>query len=57
MRITGVKDGSGLTARHIVAGSPGTQAAGRGWDQGPGNALGKHLGNGRWKDKAAGPNA
>lgn len=56
VRITGVKDGSGITARHIVAGAPGARRPGRGWGQGTGNALGKHLGNGHWKDKAAGPN-
>lgn len=56
VRITGVKEGSGVTAGHVVAGAPGAQGPGRGWGKGMGNGLGKQLGNGHWKDKAAGPN-
>ncbi|HSN37564.1 MAG TPA: hypothetical protein VLT34_14535 [Arthrobacter sp.] len=60
VRITGVKDGSGITAGHIVAGAPGAQGPGKGWGQGMGNGLGhglgKKLGNGHWKDDAPGPN-
>ncbi len=54
VRITGVKDGSGITAGHIVAGAPGVQGPGNGVGRGLGNGWGKHLGNGHWKDKAAG---
>ena len=54
VRITGVKDGSGITAGHIVAGAPGVQGPGNGAGRGLGNGWGKHLGNGHWKDKAAG---
>ncbi|HSL36489.1 MAG TPA: hypothetical protein VK883_06640 [Arthrobacter sp.] len=50
VRITGVKDGSGSTAGHIAAGAPGVHGPGNGKDRG----LGKHLGNGHWKDKTAG---
>ena len=54
VRITGVKDGSGITAGQIVAGAPGVQGPGNGVGRGLGNGLGKHLGNGHWKDKAEG---
>ncbi|HEX9088498.1 MAG TPA: hypothetical protein VF867_13340, partial [Arthrobacter sp.] len=58
VRIKGVKDASGITAGHIVAGAPGLpgpgNGVGRGLGNGLGNGLGKHLGNGHWKDKAAG---
>jgi hypothetical protein len=54
VRITGVKDGSGITAGHIAAGAPGVQGPGNGMGRGLGHGLGKHLGNGHWKDKAAG---
>ncbi len=50
VRIAGVKDGSGATARQIVAGTPGGQGPGRGL----GHGKGKHLGDGHWKDKAPG---
>lgn len=50
LRITGVKDGSGSTAGHIAAGAPGVHGPGNG----KGRGLGKHLGNGHWKDKTAG---
>ena len=56
VRITGVKDGSGITAGRIVAGVQGAQGPGKGWGLGLGKGLGKQLGNGHWKDKAAGPN-
>jgi hypothetical protein len=54
VRIKGVKDGSGITAGHIVAGAPGLPGPGNGVGRGLGNGLGKHPGNGHWKDKAAG---
>ena len=54
VRITGVKDGSGITAGNIVAGAPGVQGPRNGVGRGLDNGLGKHLGNGHWKDKAAG---
>lgn len=50
VRIAGFKDASGATARQIVAGSPGDQGPGRG----RGHGMGKHLGQGHWKDKAPG---
>lgn len=58
VRITGVKDGSGITATHIVAGAPGVpgpgNGVGRGLGRGVGNGVGKHPGNGHWKDQTAG---
>lgn len=58
VRIKGVKDGSGVTAGHIVAGAPDVlgpgNGVGRGLGHGLGNGVGKHPGNGHWKDKAAG---
>jgi hypothetical protein len=58
VRIKGVRDGSGSTAGHIVAGAPGLpgpgNGVGRGLGHGLGNGAGKHPGNGHWKDQAAG---
>jgi hypothetical protein len=54
VRIKGVKDASGITAGHIVAGAPGLPGPGNGVGRGLGNGLGKHPGNGHWKDKAEG---
>ncbi|WP_226761400.1 hypothetical protein [Arthrobacter sp. SO3] len=54
VRITGVKDGSGITAMHIVAGAQGVPGPGNGVGTGLGNGVGKHLGHGHWKDQAAG---
>jgi hypothetical protein len=56
VRITGVKDGSSITAGRIVAGVQGAQGPGKGWGLGLGKGLGKQLGNGHWKDKSAAPN-
>ncbi|MDI3212066.1 hypothetical protein [Arthrobacter sp. AL12] len=56
VRIKGVKDESGITAGHIIAGAPGLpgKGPGNGVGKGLGKGLGKHLGNGHWKDKAVG---
>ena len=54
VRISGVKDGSGITAGKIVAGAPGVQGPGNGLGRGLGHGLGKKLGNGHWKDNVAG---
>ena len=56
VRVTGVRDGSGITAGRILVGTPDARGPGNGMGNGWGNGLGKQPGNGHRKDKAAGPN-